>query len=252
MTIEYREIQSDRYPIECKYYAPEGVATGIILGVHGFAGDMESSALSALAASAVEKGTALLCFNFPAHGTSYAKDSDLTIENCKKDLLLLADICRNEHPSAEKYLFATSFGGFISLLCSGRLADFRFVLRAPAVTMPNHLLTDMLQTTPEAFAECKVIECGFERKIMLSYDFYEELQQNCIMDQTFDFPMLIVHGDADDVVPHSDIQKFCMQNTRAELCVIHGADHRFKKKGEIDLVINAAMKYWFLNEYSNV
>lgn len=74
---------------------------------------------------------------------------------------------------------------------------------------------------------------------MLSYDFYEELQQNRIMDQTFDFPMLIVHVDADDVVPHSDIQKFCMQNTSAELRVIRGADHRFKKKGEIDLVIKS-------------
>lgn len=55
MREEYRTIMTDRYPIDCKSYLPDGQSDGIIIGVHGFAGDKESSALKALAAAACEK-----------------------------------------------------------------------------------------------------------------------------------------------------------------------------------------------------
>lgn len=37
------------YPIPVKIFTPEGTVTGTVTAVHGFGGDMESSAISALA-----------------------------------------------------------------------------------------------------------------------------------------------------------------------------------------------------------
>ncbi len=246
MHIEYKEILTSRYPISCKLYRSEKAAEGIILGVHGFAGDKESSALYALADAATHKGVELLCFDLPAHGGSETTEADFTVRNCLNDILYMADVCREEYPNAKKYLFATSFGGYLTLLCCTELQDFRIVLRAPAVTMPEHILTDLLKTTPEEFRRRGRIECGFERKIELPWQFYEELQCCRIQDCSCVEPVLVIHGDADDVVPHNDILDFCKEHPNTKLCVIHGADHRFKKSGEIERVICAAMEYWKL------
>lgn len=95
----------------------------------------------------------------------------------------MAEQCRFEFPDAAKFLFATSFGGYVALLCSEELKDFRIVLRSPAVTMPEHILTDILNVTPEEFKSRGSIQCGFERQIMLPYSFYEELQKNSVMNK---------------------------------------------------------------------
>ena len=246
MREEYKTIATERYPISCKSYVSEFQANGIILGVHGFAGDKESSALKSLAKVSGERGTSLICFDFPAHGASEASDDMLSVKNCIDDLLLMAELCRKEHPNERKFLFATSFGGYIALLCGNKLKDFSIVLRAPAVTMAEHILTDLLNTTPEAFKKAGTIIYGFDRKICLPFSFYEELQKYRIADCVCDNPMLIIHGDIDDVVPYHDIIDFCSCHKNAVLRTVHGADHRFKKAGEIKQVIESAISYWKL------
>lgn len=246
MRKEYRTVATDRYPISCKSYVAESRPSGIILGVHGFAGDKESSALRALAAASTEKGISLICFDFPAHGASEVQADELTVKNCMDDLCVLADLCRREHPNEKKYLFATSFGGYIALLCSQKLTDFNIVLRAPAVTMPEHILTDLLCTTPERYKQIGAMICGFEREINLPYRFYEELQEHRLSDCICDNPMLMIHGDKDDVVPYQDVIAFCSAHKNVELRVMQGADHRFKKSGEIDRVIELTLSYWGL------
>lgn len=246
MREEYKTIKTDRYPISCKSYITDAKPNGIILGVHGFAGDKESSALRFLAEAACKKAVSLMCFDFPAHGASEASDAMLSVKNCMDDLLLIAELCRIEHPNEKKYLFATSFGGYITLLCSKELSDFNIVLRAPAVTMPEHILTDLLNTTPEKFEKAESITCGFERKICLTFGFYTELQKHKIADCVCDDPMLIIHGDNDNIVPYRDIIDFCSCHKNAELRTISGADHRFKKPGELNRVIELALSYWNL------
>ena len=246
MREEYRTIYTDRYPISCKSYVSDAQPNGIILGVHGFAGDKESSALKTLAGAACGKGVSLCCFDFPAHGASDASDEMLSVKNCMADLLFIAEQCRKEHPDEKKYLFATSFGGYITLLCSKELTDFATVLRAPAVTMPEHVLTDLLNTTPEEFKKVGTITYGFERKIRLPFSFYVELQKHKIANFVCDNPMLIIHGDNDDVVPYRDIVDFCTRHKNATLQTVRGADHRFKKPGELDQIIEYALSYWKL------
>lgn len=57
-----------------------------MIGVHGFAGDKDSSMLEKLADSFCLHNRAIITFDFPAHGSSYVGEEMLTIHNCKKDL----------------------------------------------------------------------------------------------------------------------------------------------------------------------
>ena len=46
------------------------------------------------------------------------------------------------------------------------------VFRTPAVTMPKILLKNVLKISEKDFEKVGHVECGFERRIKLSYSFY--------------------------------------------------------------------------------
>lgn len=234
-----------QYPISCKLFTPDTESIHhIIIGVHGFAGDKESSMLEKLAETICKHEAALICFDFPAHGNSPVTEELLTINNCKEDLSTVMDYIESRYPSANKSIFATSFGGYISLLCADRFTNMPLVLRAPAVTMPKILLETVLKTTAEDFQRQETIECGFERPIKLPYSFFEELAaQKNISNTVITSPILIIHGDCDDVVPLSDVKAFAACQSNVVLQIIPGADHRFKNKGEIETVIDLTKSF---------
>ena len=236
---------SREYEICCKLFAPDhGDVKNIILGVHGFAGDKESSVLEKLANALSQKQTALICFDFPAHGESPVGEEMLTVENCKKDLCFVMEHITKTYPDANKSVFATSFGGYITLLCAEKLANAKLVLRAPAVTMPKVLLDNVLKITAEDFEKANSIRCGFERPIHLPYSFYNELlQQESILDKKISSPILIIHGNRDDIVPLEDVLAFADAQKEACLEIMDGADHRFKNKGELEKIVEITINY---------
>ena len=144
------------YEIKCKLFTPDTPCVDhLMIGVHGFAGDKESSMLEKLASQCTSEGGALLCFDFPAHGHSPVEEDMLTVYNCKQDLLAVFHHGDRLYPNAKKSVFATSFGGYITLLCARELPDCPLILRAPAVTMPKLLLKNVLRTTEEHFRQLK-------------------------------------------------------------------------------------------------
>ena len=123
MKIKEFNIELQKYSIPCKLFTPAEKVKQIIIGVHGFAGDKESSVLAALAEQLVKKNCALICFDFPAHGKSSTPDSFLRVENCIQSLMEVVKYVKNHFPESKYGIFATSFGGYITLVCSEKLKD---------------------------------------------------------------------------------------------------------------------------------
>jgi len=244
MRIEYFSVKRE-YEIKCKIFLPENQdAKNVIVGVHGFAGDKESSVLKQLAFACSGSGTALICFDFPAHGDSPVTEELLTIENCKRDLCAVVDYTLYNYADANISIFATSFGGYIALQCAEIYTDLPMVLRAPAVTMPRLLLENVLKISEADFEKAGFVECGFERQIKLPYAFYEDLiQQENVIKKKIEQPSLILQGDCDDIVSISDVMEFCKIQSNTQLEIICGADHRFKNVGDIDKIIFYTKKF---------
>ena len=242
MKIKYCEL-SGIYDIPIKRFEPEGDATGFIVAVHGFGGDKESSAISLLAERMTTKGYAVIAFDFPAHGASKADDY-FCAANCRLDLANVYKYACELYPEAEnKAVFATSFGGYTTLLSLDTLPeDVKIVLRAPAVDMRATFemqVPDGIDTLRKKGSAVM----GFERKLNVPYSFYTELCENDISHTDLQREMLIIHGDKDaDVLPEY-INRFCEANPRAKLEVIKGADHRFKGEGELEKVVELAERY---------
>ena len=77
----------------------------------------------------------------------------------------------------------------------------------------------------------------------VNYDFYEELVGNVAL-TTYDLPMLILHGEADDYIRISDIRAFRSLNDQAKLVIIPGTSHRFLEDGAWDMVLDLTSD-WF-------
>ncbi|MBP3268696.1 MAG: alpha/beta fold hydrolase, partial [Ruminococcus sp.] len=215
------------YIIKVKRYEPEKQASSYILALHGFCGDMESSYIRKLGKLCTKQGIAVVAFNFPGHGTSDADDY-FSLENCRKDMLAVIRYANSLYGvSSPAAICGTSFGGYITLLNLPKIPlSTDIVLRAPAVNMKRSFekfLTDMYSFKKRGFEEM-----GFERKILVPYTFYTELENNNILEHNFDRDMLIVHGDHDDIVLPEDMQRFCIHNPGVKLRVVSGGDHRFK------------------------
>ena len=156
----------------------------------------------------------------------------------------VCNFARDHYPCAAKAIFATSFGGYVALHCLCELSDFVPVLRAPAITMADILVDNVLKVKASDFSNAGHIICGFERKIDLPFSFYTEMRE--LPSLLREFPnkeMLVIHGDRDDIVPPPVICEFAEKNPYVTLKIIEGADHRFKNRGEIDTVISYTKEY---------
>lgn len=238
-------------PIPCKIYEPEfSEVDQVIIGVHGFGGDKESSVLKAVAEEMFFYRTALIAFDFPAHGESPVTSRDLTLDNCQGVLLAVAARVKELFPGVSKFgIFATSFGAYTTLLAIDGLKEelgrFKLVLRCPAVRM-NKTFLKIARTDDAGLKKKGRIICGYERKMELGYSFFEQLQaNNAVADH--DMPMMILQGDQDELVDVEDVEFFRLLNSKASLVMIPGATHRFNHEGDLDMIVDLA-RDWFLCE----
>ncbi len=243
-------LDNGSYKISCRQFTPEGPVDRVIIGVHGFCGSKESTALYRLAELMDGEGCALICFDLPAHGASTAEDSCLTLANCRRDLLFMLDYAASEFPGASGALFSTSFGGYTTLLCLPDIPpELPIVLRAPAVNMAATYLTDLLGLSEAEYMEKGVIRCGFDRKVSIPFSFYKELKANSAMAGDLGRRMLVIYGTADDLIRAEDTQRFLELNPMAVPFPIDGADHRFTRPDDLSAALERA-RLWFLEEWA--
>ena len=249
MNVEDIKIKSkNNYNISSRLYIPNEDIDKIVIACHGFGGDKESSAIKYLAETIYKDNIGLICFDFPGHGQSEVNGDKLTISNCINDIEAIETYIKNRFgDKIEINIFATSFGAYITLLkIFTRGTQYnKIILRAPAIKMDEIFKDTLLREPFEKFKEKKVTTLGFERKIMISYKFYEDLVNNKIIDlYNNNQHILIIQGTEDDVAPIKDTKEFLsLDPENIELYEIVGADHRMKKDGELGKAINKAYSY---------
>lgn len=234
--VEYKKLGN----IFCKYFHPKGKLKKIIIAVHGFAGDKESSAIMAVA-EALRKHTLVVAFDLPCHGEE--KDGVLKLGDCYEYLDSVLKDTRGKYPNIPISLFATSFGAFLSLnyLKSKPYNFDRIILRSPAIFMDETLVNNILPLHHilfETLQEHKV-NLSHEKGVYVNMEFLSDLKTNTLSNIHFNEHLYIIQGDADDIVDFKKNEEFYKANCSGySLYYIKGADHRFKKAGELDVVVD--------------
>ena len=219
-----------------------------VIGVHGFCGSKDSKILEDIAEEMGLFGAATLRFDFPAHGDSPVTDWELSLQRCQDTLEAVVRWAKKAYPYVDMGIFATGFGAFVTLVALDDLREIqenlKLVLQTPDLNMANTLLS-MTQMTEEAFQRAGrvVIGATAKRAVEVPYSFYEDLQKQMVY-YNYHMPMLLLHGELDEVVPMEYLDPFRRFNTRSKLVVIPGADHQFRGEGQWDMVVDLT-RDWF-------
>ena len=217
----------------------------IVIAMHGFAGDKSSGCIKLLEDRLKQINVGLLKFDWPGHGESETNGDDFTVHKCLSDLNSIVKYIRKEHNDCNLVAFSTSFGGYLTLLYNYYNPNVfnHIILRSPAIKMydvvKNNLMTEQMKLE---LRKNGYFHYGFERILKVSLEFINELRDENVFklygDKDLNY-ISIIHGTDDDVVPISDSKLFSDIHN-CTIYPIEGADHRYKKNGELDEVIEIA------------
>lgn len=224
---------------------PHGDIRRLVLGVHGLGGSTQDAIQQSIAEEMTFFNSAVLRFDFPAHGENPSED--LRLSDCVHTLLAAASHFRERFPAVEDLcIFATGFGAYVTLLALDELLELpgqvKLVLHTPSVRMHDTLLT-MAQMSKATFWAMDQITFPTPRTLRIPYRFYEELEENIAL-TAMPIPVLILHSEESPYIRWEDIQHFRRINDRAKLVVIPGTSHRFLEEGAWDMVLDLT-RDWF-------
>ena len=217
----------------------------IVIAMHGFAGDRKSGCIALLEEQLEKMNVGLLKFDWPCHGESEIDGDALTIQNCLSDLNYVVEYIRKKYKNCNIIAFSTSFGGYLTLLYNYYNPNVfnHIILRSPAIKMydvvKNNLMKEQMKLE---LRKNGYFHYGFERILKVSLEFINELRDENVFklygDKDLNY-ISIIHGTDDDIVPISDSKLFSDIHN-CTIYPIEGADHRYKKNGELDEVIEIA------------
>ena len=232
--------------IPCRLSLPaQGEIRRLVLGVHGLGGSSRDEIQEGIAEEMTFFGSAVLRFDFPAHGEN--PSDDFILSDCVHTLLAVARHLRESYMDVEDLcVFATGFGAYVTLVALDELLELpgkvKLVLHTPSVRMHDTLLS-MAQMSKATFWAMDQITFPIERALRIPYRFYEELEENMAL-TIIPIPVLILHSEESPYIRWEDIQNFRRINDRAKLVVIPGTSHRFLEEGAWDMVLDLT-RDWF-------
>ncbi len=234
--------------IPCKLLAPEdGDLRRLVLSVHGLGGNMEDEIQRGIAEEMELFSSAVLRFDFPAHGQSPLDSRFFTLPNCRESLFAAAEWLRAQYPQVEDLcIFATGFGAYITLLELEHLLELpgqvKLVVQTPSVLMHETLLA-MKQMTEPTLAALERVTLRTTPPVEITYDFYCDLRDHIAL-TSYPIPMLILHSQEDGYIRKDSIQNFRRINEQSRLVIIPGTSHRFLEEGAWDMVLDLT-RDWF-------
>lgn len=210
-------------------YIPQeaGQQMPAVIFSHGFGGNYQVGAQYAEALAA--KGYVVYCFDFCGGSPESLSDGstlEMSIFTEQADLEAVIAMIQNLDyvDSDNLFLIGTSQGGAVSAITA---ADHQEEIRGAILLYPAFCLVDMtkerfdsVEDIPDTYFSLWMTVGRTYAENLLDYDIYEEISG-------YEKDVLILHGDADGIVPLSYSEKALEVYPSAQLEVLPGARHGF-------------------------
>jgi len=222
-------------------HEPEGKARGLVLLSPCFTCAKEIAPVRNLARDLAEAGFAALRFDPAGNGKSEGRFEDMTVARHVEDLVAIA----SQVETRPLCLVGHSLGGAVSILAARALKPER------VVTLATNARRDSLRRLlgDEVFARARRGESvtfdsgdGVERP--LSRAFVEDLERQDVLGAAASLgcPLLVVHGDADSLVP-IDAGRELARVARADFVDIPGGEHLLARRQDREAVRTAVLAF---------
>lgn len=223
-------------------YVCEKQCKKVLIAIHGFAGDCESSTIYTIAQDLNKNNMSVVTFDLPCHG----KDTNVNRLSVKQSLTYLDTIIKyvkSKYINIPISFFATSFGAFLLLNYISKKNEIydKIILRAPAINMPGILANNILPMHNYSLDYLKnnIVNLGFVKELNIDYEFYLELLKYKLDSYNNTNHLFVIQGKKDGVVNYKENEvfynKLCKNNF--DIFYIENADHRFKNLGELESIV---------------
>ena len=208
------------------HHPVENNSAGAAILCHGMESDKNSEKLIFLGRQLAERGILTLRFDFSYVGESSGKFADITYSGEVEDLRAAYELMRR-HRDGKIAIFGSSMGGTVALMFAAAEPQ---VAAVATLAAPLH---------PENFPKRVLSPAGLElwRKRGITHYNGQRLNRTLLEDlesidvpgtvRSIQCPVLILHGDADEVVPVAEAHELhgCLKNSK-RLSILKGGDHR--------------------------
>jgi putative redox protein len=203
--------------------SPDG---GAIL-CHGMESAKNSEKLIFLAKSLAERGLLALRFDFRYVGASSGKFADITYSGEVEDLKAAYDLIQSRQPGRTA-IFGSSMGGTVALLFAAQEPKVAAIVTLAAPVHPENFPKRLL--TPEQLQRWRELGHTIYNGQRLNVSLLDDLEtlEVSVTARQIHCPVLIIHGDADKVVPVAEAYEL-HENLTAQkrLSIFKDTDHRF-------------------------
>lgn len=239
--------------LHCRLDRPENsTRCPLLIIIHGLMGHMEEEHLSALAQEAVVNGFAALRAEMYGHGQSGGTFADHTVGKWLENIQAVTEYAKSLDFVSSLYLAGHSQGGLAAAMAAGmRPQDYRaLVLLSPSLNIPEDARQGNFLNTfrfDPGHIPASFVYDGRQLKGEYLHDAQSIRTEEYI--GMYRKPVLIIHGDRDEVIPVSVSEKAVEQYSDCRLVTAAGDDHDYHFHA--DRMTDAAMRFLQENRHDS-
>ena len=233
MSTELKRAAGDR--LRAILERPHSGSCPLVIVLHGFTSSKDRDHTVAACRAMRQAGCATLRFDLYGHGESGGEFRNHTLHKWISNTLAVLGYARSLDFVTDIYLSGHSQGGLVAALVGGMAPDLirGLILRAPAFMIPRCAREGSMlgvrfdpDCIPEVFPIIKglTLDAGYIRSAQAIH--VEEAID------AFSGPVLLLHGEADDVVPLRDVAAAAERYRNCKLELIPGETHHFDRAPE--------------------
>ena len=218
---------------------------GAVILCHGMESNKNSEKIASLAAALAGQGILVLRFDFSYVGESTGKFEDITYSGEVDDLRAAYALVRNRN-AGKIAILGSSMGGTVALLFAAGEPAVAGLVTVAAPVHPEEFPRRTL--TPKQIEEWRHQGFTLYHGQRLNVSLLNDLEKINVLEAAacITCPVLVIHGDADEVVPVKEAHKLHgILNHSKKLLVLEGGDHRLSDPAIMQRALTEALD-WLL------
>lgn len=239
-------LNSSKEKLDYEFHGdPSDTSLLVVIG-HGVTGNKDRPWALGLANAIEEAGMNALRFSFSGNGESEGKFEDCTISKEVKDLKAIINAAEDEGFHRICYV-GHSMGGAVGVLSAVKDERIGLLISLSGMVYTKKFCeTEFGDQTPGKGCMWEDEDCPLSQEFV---DDMNKIDNILAKTEKIEVPWLIVHGDADDVVPVDEGREiYRAAYEPKDLVILEGVDHVYSDDG-LEKMTSAVISW--LKEYNN-
>lgn len=219
--------------------------TAAVILCHGMESNKEGEKLVALSRALAERGVLTLRFDFSYVGESSGKFEEITYSGEVEDLKAAFDFMI-PYRVKKTAILGSSMGGTVSLLFAAQEKRLATVVTIAAPLHPEKITERLLnQEEVRRWREVGFVTYHGRR---INVSLLDDLQKIDIAGaaKKISCPVLVIHGDADEIVPVEEAYElYAYLTSPKRICILKGADHRLSNPSLLQQALEESI-HWMI------